>query len=82
MFQNAQTCSLEANSTRIGIKLPVDIVYCVNHQLTLCIVYGLHSHTQRARLQTRIAVTKNTKIRESTRESIRDVYTSSGSLDL
>jgi len=26
MYQNVQTCILEVNSTRIGIKLPVDIV--------------------------------------------------------
>jgi len=26
MHQNVQTCVLEVNSTRIGIKLPVDIV--------------------------------------------------------
>jgi len=29
MHQNVHTCILEVNSTRIGIKLPVDIVYCV-----------------------------------------------------
>jgi len=29
MHQNAQTCILEVNSTRIGIKLPFDIVYSV-----------------------------------------------------
>jgi len=29
MYQNVQTCILEVNSTRIGIKLPVDNVYCV-----------------------------------------------------
>jgi len=29
MYQNVQTCILEVNSTRIGIKLPVDIVHCV-----------------------------------------------------
>jgi len=27
MHQNVQTCVLEVNSTRIGIKLPVDIVW-------------------------------------------------------
>jgi len=26
IYQNVQTCILEVNSTRIGIKLPVDIV--------------------------------------------------------
>jgi len=29
MYKNVQTCILEVNSTRIGTKLPVDIVYCV-----------------------------------------------------
>jgi len=29
MYQNVQTCFLEVTSTRIGIKLPVDNVYCV-----------------------------------------------------
>ena len=33
MHQNVQTCMLEVNSTRIGIKLPVDIVYCVRSLL-------------------------------------------------
>jgi len=33
----------------------------------MCIVYDVHSHTQRARLQTCIAVTKNTQIDESAR---------------
>jgi len=28
MYQNVQTCILEVNSTRVGIKLPLDIVYC------------------------------------------------------
>jgi len=67
MYQNVQTCILEVNSTRIGIKLPVDIVQ------------DLHSPTQRAGLQTCIAVTKNTQIHESTRGHIRAVYTNSGS---
>jgi len=26
MYQNAQACFLEVNSTRISIKLPIDIV--------------------------------------------------------
>jgi len=60
---------LEENSARIGIKLPVDIVYCVSSS----------PHTQRARLQTCIAVTKNKQIDESTRGCIRGVYTNSGS---
>jgi len=59
MYQNVQTCILEVNSTRIDIKLPVDIVW------------GLHSHTQRARLQPCIAVAKNTQIHESPRGNIR-----------
>jgi len=29
MYQNVQTCILEVNRTRIGIKPPVDVVYCV-----------------------------------------------------
>jgi len=33
MHQNVQTCILEVNSTRIGIKLPVDIVDCVMFSL-------------------------------------------------
>jgi len=34
MYQNVQTCILEASSTRIGIKLPwIDIVYCVSSSL-------------------------------------------------
>jgi len=33
MYQNVQTCILEVNSTRIGIKLPADIVYCVRSSL-------------------------------------------------
>jgi len=34
MYQNVQTCILEVNSTRNGIKLPVDIVYCVTSSLS------------------------------------------------
>jgi len=33
MHQNVQTCILEVNSARIGIKLPVDIMYCVRSSL-------------------------------------------------
>jgi len=33
MYQNFQTYILEVNSTRIGIKLPGDIVYCVRSSL-------------------------------------------------
>jgi len=33
MYQNVQTCTLAVNSTRIGIKLPVGIVYCVRSSL-------------------------------------------------
>jgi len=60
---------LEVNSNIIGIKLPVDMVYCARSS----------PHTQRARLQTCMAVTKNTQIHESTRGYIPDVYTNSGS---
>jgi len=67
MYQSVQTCILEVNSTRIGIIISVNIVQ------------GLHSHTQRARLQTCIAVTENTQIHESTRGYTRGVYTNSGS---
>jgi len=38
----------------------------LNYQLRLCVVQGLCSHHQRARLQTCIAVTKNTQIHQST----------------
>jgi len=41
------------------------------------IVQGLHYHTQRARLKTCIAITKNTQIHESTRGHIRAVHTNS-----
>jgi len=68
MYQNVQTCILEVNNTRIGIKLPVDIVQ------------GLHSHTQRARLQTCIAVKKEHKNTwKYTWGYIRGVYNNSGS---
>jgi len=70
MYLNVQTCIFEVNSTVQELVL--------NYQLTLCIVCGLHSHTQRARLQTCIAVTTNTQIHESTRGYIRGVYTNSG----
>jgi len=33
MYQNVQTCILEVSSTRTGIKLPVDTVYCVRSSL-------------------------------------------------
>jgi len=33
MYLNVQTCIFEVNSTKIGIKLPVDIVYCVRPSL-------------------------------------------------
>jgi len=33
MYHNVQTCILEVNSTRIGIQLPADIVYCVRSSL-------------------------------------------------
>jgi len=33
MYQNVQTCILEVNSTRTGIELPVNIVYCVRSSL-------------------------------------------------
>jgi len=33
MYQNVQTCILVVNSARIGIKLPVDIVYCVSRKV-------------------------------------------------
>jgi len=33
MYQNVQICILEVNSTRIRIKLPVDIVHCVRSSL-------------------------------------------------
>jgi len=33
MRQNVQTSILEVNSTRTGIKLPADIVYCVRSSL-------------------------------------------------
>jgi len=33
MYQNVQTCILEVNSTRTGIKLPVDIVYFIRSSL-------------------------------------------------
>jgi len=29
MHQNIQTCILEVNSARIGIKLPVDMTWCI-----------------------------------------------------
>jgi len=61
MYQNVQTSILEVNSARISIKLLVDIVY------------GLPSHTQRARLQTCIAVTKNTQMHEGRRRYTRGV---------
>jgi len=51
------------------LKLPVDIVYCVRSSLP---------HATR-RLQTCIAVTKNTQMHESRRGCIRGVYTNSGS---
>jgi len=46
IYQNVQTCILNVNSTRIVL----------NYQLTFCIVKGLHSHTQRAKRQTCIAI--------------------------
>jgi len=51
----------------------------LNCQLTICAIQGLHSHTQRARLQRCIAVTKNTQTHESTRGYMRRVYTCFGS---
>jgi len=69
MYQNVQTCILEVNSTRIGIKLPVDIVYCVRSSLP---------HATRW-AQTYIAVTRNAQIHEGTRGHIRGVCTNSGS---
>jgi len=33
MYQNIQTCILVVNSTRIGIKLPVDTVNCARSSL-------------------------------------------------
>jgi len=64
MYQNVQTCILEVNSTGSGIKLPVNVVFYVRSSLP---------HTQRARLQTCIAVTKNTQIHESVQGYIRGV---------
>jgi len=32
MYQKVQTCILEENITRIGIKLPADIVHCVAYR--------------------------------------------------
>jgi len=33
MYHNVQTCIMDVNGTRIGIKLPVGIVYCVRCSL-------------------------------------------------
>jgi len=33
MYQNVYSCIVEVNSTRIGVKLPVDLVYCARSSL-------------------------------------------------
>jgi len=40
MYQNVETCILEVNITKIGIKLPVDIVYCVRQGCATFITEG------------------------------------------
>jgi len=44
MYQNVQTCILEVNSTRFGIKLQVDIVHCVMSSLLHAARYTSNMH--------------------------------------
>jgi len=44
MYQDVQTCILEVSSTRIRIKLPVDIVYCVRSSLPHATRYIWNRH--------------------------------------
>jgi len=41
---NVQTCILEVYTTRIGIKLPVNIVYCVTSSLPHATRYTSNMH--------------------------------------